>query len=390
MSLPNAIRRLPRALRLSPRTGVPTTGPITMLRNMSTTPARQVQPSPKLQALFGAGSAGAEAKAEEEAKRRELLDARERERAEALMQAEQLEQQYGSSAGDGLDALAESQLPVPAEYSVTPTLAEAEQMAYVPAEDASALQSVGDLETWWDQEGHWGPENHVAVFAAPRSQVSDELMTVLVRQAVVEALVYRAKGELGGLAKSWARVSKETARKASQITIEAREDGAVALTGEISDVFAALNSKDAVTAEEENFSQEEAAQMAQSFDSTWQTVSLEDASLKFAINKRIYQLTGHLVSDARLHLSHTTGQLLKYLITRPKPKTVNEQIRTSEKLASLPNVKVFSRRITPIDRRIMDGSWKKIEEELRKRKLPVVGHEDLGDFAERKWLNIKA
>lgn len=89
-------------------------------------------------------------------------------------------------------------------------------------------------------------------------------------------------------------------------------------------------------------------------------------------------------------MSHTVGQLLKHLLTPPKPKTVAEQVRKTESLAALPNVKVFSRRVTPIDRRIMDGSWKKIEEELRKRKLPVTGHEDLGDFAERKWVSIKA
>ncbi|KKF94087.1 Ribosomal subunit 39S [Ceratocystis platani] len=391
MSLPNTIRRLPQALRICANPGAASkvTVSLSALRSISTTPSRHIQPNRKLQAIFGKGSAGEEAKAEEEAKRRELLAAREQERNEALAQAAQLDQQQLVS-GDELDGFAESKLVVPGEYLVAPTPAEAEQMAYVPAENASELESVGNLNSWWDHDGHWGPESHLAVFATPRSRISDEVMTVLVRQAVVEALVYRAKGEATGMTQRWARVSKEVAYKTSQITFEVKEGGDVALTGEISEVYGALNSSNGVTAEEESFSQEEAAEMVKTFDSTWQQISLADPVLKFAISKRIYQLTGYLISDSRLHLSYTVGQLLNYLITPPKAKTVNEQIRSSETLKSLPNVRVFSRRITPIDRQIMDGSWKKIEEELRKRKLPIVGHEELGDFAERKWLNIKA
>jgi hypothetical protein len=45
-----------------------------------------------------------------------------------------------------------------------------------------------------------------------------------------------------------------------------------------------------------------------------------------------------------------------------------------EHLLELPNVKIYDRRITPIDKEISVGRWKLIEEELKSRGLPVTGH----------------
>jgi hypothetical protein len=46
----------------------------------------------------------------------------------------------------------------------------------------------------------------------------------------------------------------------------------------------------------------------------------------------------------------------------------------NEELTSLPNVKVYDRRVTPIDKEKAVGRWKVIEKELNERGLPVTGH----------------
>ena len=50
-----------------------------------------------------------------------------------------------------------------------------------------------------------------------------------------------------------------------------------------------------------------------------------------------------------------------------------ETLATKTELASLPNVKIMSRRETPVDKEKAVGRWKVIEAELRSRGLPVLG-----------------
>ena len=52
----------------------------------------------------------------------------------------------------------------------------------------------------------------------------------------------------------------------------------------------------------------------------------------------------------------------------------------------LPNVKVYDRRITPIDKEKMVGRWKVIERELIERDLPVTGHRHLPEANLRNWV----
>lgn len=60
-------------------------------------------------------------------------------------------------------------------------------------------------------------------------------------------------------------------------------------------------------------------------------------------------------------------------MAKPKPKTIAELLLAEGKLTSLPNVKIFDKRQTPIHREIEVGRWKVIEEELTVRGLPVTG-----------------
>ncbi|CZT48256.1 uncharacterized protein RSE6_08929 [Rhynchosporium secalis] len=112
-----------------------------------------------------------------------------------------------------------------------------------------------------------------------------------------------------------------------------------------------------------------------SWGQAWLQVSLENPEMKFAVLKRFMQLTGIRIPDAHLGSSRTASALLKSLIVQPKPRKLVEALSQKEDLVTLPNVSIFAKRITPIQKERSLGRWKVIEEELQKRGLPVTGHE---------------
>lgn len=73
-----------------------------------------------------------------------------------------------------------------------------------------------------------------------------------------------------------------------------------------------------------------------------------------------------------------------------KPRKVLDEIRSPRgrggELLHLPNVKVYGRRVTPIDKEVFVGRWKIIEEELRRRGLPVTGTGGYGKAREKEWI----
>ncbi|KAF2457753.1 ribosomal subunit 39S-domain-containing protein [Lineolata rhizophorae] len=140
-----------------------------------------------------------------------------------------------------------------------------------------------------------------------------------------------------------------------------------------------------VTVEEEQVASEEEQQVtttpgkaSNAFEgyrhSNWMAVPLSDMELKFAVIKRAMQLTGIHVSDPAINDINTVGNLATAMITPPPPKKLAQHLAQSEELAELPNVRVFGRRVTPIDKEKRIGRWKIIEEELRRLDLPVTGH----------------
>lgn len=74
--------------------------------------------------------------------------------------------------------------------------------------------------------------------------------------------------------------------------------------------------------------------------------------------------------------SITDVRSLLHLVQKPpKPKTVTQEIQERRQdLVQLPNVSVATKRITRGDREKAVGRFKLIEEELKKRDLPLVGH----------------
>lgn len=85
------------------------------------------------------------------------------------------------------------------------------------------------------------------------------------------------------------------------------------------------------------------------------------------------QLTGRRVPDPTIDQIKVVGNLVEYLTEKPKPKKLAELLTSKPDLASMPNVQIFDRRHTPIDKEKEVGRWKVIERELQKRGLPVTG-----------------
>lgn len=86
------------------------------------------------------------------------------------------------------------------------------------------------------------------------------------------------------------------------------------------------------------------------------------------------KLSGTFIPDSKIRSIRTVNDLLNQLVAPPKPTKLVDALVQKGELLNLPNVKVYNRRITPIDREKSVGRWKIIEKELMKRELPVTGH----------------
>ncbi len=128
-------------------------------------------------------------------------------------------------------------------------------------------------------------------------------------------------------------------------------------------------------------------------DPSWLNISLQDPAVKFAVRalthwpqttlltistpqiiKRVTQLTGTRIPDPVIQQTHSVKMILHHLATPPKPKKLAQVLSADDRLTTLPNVRLFERRFTPIDREKEVGRWKVIERELERRGLPVTGN----------------
>ncbi len=90
--------------------------------------------------------------------------------------------------------------------------------------------------------------------------------------------------------------------------------------------------------------------------------------------KRVVQLTGARIPDPAISQLHLARHVLTAVKQDPKPKKLAEILLARSDLMALPNVEIYDRRYTPIDKEKELGRWKIIEEELQKRGLPVTGN----------------
>ncbi|KAJ6785350.1 hypothetical protein PWT90_07521 [Aphanocladium album] len=287
-------------------------------------------------------------------------------------------------------AVRSSRLPFPAARSeaATPKDAGAHDAAYKPATTLDELAEVGTLSEWWDQPGHWSELDQFAAFASPDKVADRATIEVYYRRALVEALALQETGALGEWAtQKWAEGSREDLDAALAVEIVAQEGGAV-LKGEvaaIADSIKQVADSEAGVTRPERISGEEAAALIEAWDPSWKDIAVND-QIKFALRKRLYQLTGNLIPDAKLGAATTVGHLITLTAKQPKSKRLAEILQKTEELQQLANVKLHDRRVSSIDREIAIGRWKLIEEELAKRDLPSTGLGGLSKNLEREHI----
>ncbi|PTB69183.1 hypothetical protein BBK36DRAFT_1134700 [Trichoderma citrinoviride] len=289
-------------------------------------------------------------------------------------------------------AVRESRLPLPGRRTEAPAEKElqASDPTYVPATDAEGLEEIGPLSTWWEQPGHWGEESEFKGFGSAVKAVEKEVVEVHLRRAVVEALALQQAGVFSEWAtKKWSEGgSRAQLDQALAAQVEV-QDGKATLKGDASAIAEALTSE-AQEAESTTTSvtAEEAREMLRSWDSSWKNIAL-DNPLRFALRKRLYQLTGILIPDAKLAAANTAKHILTLAARDPKPLKLAQVLERRNAFADLTNVKVHDRRVGPIDKEVAVGRWKVIEEELKRRDLPVTGYGDAPRNKERDWLTGK-
>jgi len=283
-------------------------------------------------------------------------------------------------------ALRETRLAMPPKRTEATTEKEvgAVDPNYTPATSLDDLVEIEPVDKWWDQPGHWGPESQFRGFGRAEKLVDREVVEVYLRRAVVEVLALKQAGKLSEWAtKKWAEGPRVALNAALETPIVAEDGGAASLGGDGAAIVEQLTRENDEAEIPERVSLEEAQEMVKAWDSSWKDIVL-DTEAKFAIRKRLYQLTGNLIPDARLGATRTVRHVLTMAYKQPKPKKLAE-ILEQQRFAELPNVRLHSKKIGPIDREIELGRWKVIKEELEKRNLPVTGTADLPGHKERKW-----
>jgi len=312
----------------------------------------------------------------------------------------------------------QTDLAYPAELRPVPRPDEVTDPSYVPATTADGLEEVGGLEGWWDNPEHWGPSKDYVGFGA-RDKVTDPaVLEVLTKQAVVEALALAVhiKGSIFKATRLMLDYGSEDMATLVNTEIVAGPDGAAALNTEkrVRKVAEFIRRREqairrADEAQEASIgpytpSPEEAREMIKAWGPSWKSTQLRDPFVRFYVSctglviicakrltetqtvKRIQKLTGHIIPDGKLVAMKTIGSFISHVITPPKAKKLAEEIQTRGELLDLPNVHVYERRITPVDKENMVGRWKIIEAELQKRGLPVLGTGGYRKAVEKSWL----
>ncbi|KAI0007574.1 ribosomal subunit 39S-domain-containing protein [Xylariaceae sp. FL0662B] len=262
----------------------------------------------------------------------------------------------------------------PPRYSRAPRPDRIRASDYVPADISKGLETVGGIENWWNRE-HWSDAGDFVGFKPREKLLDPTVIEASVRRAVVEAYMLKQAGRERFLTKNWPVGGEEELHRVMDVGITTAE-GAVSV-GEAPGILDALSKKDEPqSAAKPVLSPEEAVKYKEAWDSSWKKAPLSDPRIKFAVTKRVFQLTGHLVPDYQLSSITNVYSLLRIVQKPPKPKTLTQEIQIRhQELVQLPNVSVASKRLTRGDKEKAVGRFKLIEEEYRKRGLPLVGHD---------------
>ncbi|OAQ78841.1 ribosomal protein L50, mitochondria [Purpureocillium lilacinum] len=260
---------------------------------------------------------------------------------------------------------------------------------YVPATDAEGLEEISTITTWWDQPGHWGAESEFDAFGSVAKVADKEIVEVYLRRAVVELLALQESGVFADWAtKKWNEGDRSALDSTLAVEIQV-QDGKASLNGDASSLSQGLTAELEEVDTPERVTLDEAKELVKAWDPAWKSIALDEQA-KFAVRKRLYQLTGNLVPDAKLAAATTVKHILTLAAKEPKPQKLTQLLSRRDDLQRLSNVKVHSHKIRAIEKETVVGRWKVIEEELKKRGLPVTGTAGLSKNKERDWITGKA
>ncbi|PFH61625.1 hypothetical protein XA68_16800 [Ophiocordyceps unilateralis] len=283
-----------------------------------------------------------------------------------------------------------SRLTVPPKRTEAATEAQAVEADpnYVPAEDGKGLEHIETLDTWWQRPGHWGEESQFKGFGGSTLVTDSGLIEASLRRAFVEVIALQQTGHFAEwMAKPW----RMGGLKELRLILDTRLD----TTGELRQVTNASaisqhvrNQAEPAEKQAAQTSEKEAKAAIQRWGNSWKKSQLSD-EIKFAMRKRLYQLTGNLISDAKLGAASTIQHLLTVVAKAPKPKRLATELRERGDLLKLANVKVHSRRVGLITKETAVGRWKVIRKELSKRGIPARGPIEVSSLIEKQWLSGK-
>ncbi|PHH66490.1 hypothetical protein CDD81_6965 [Ophiocordyceps australis] len=256
---------------------------------------------------------------------------------------------------------------------------------YVRATKAFELERTVPPRLWWNQKGYWGPESQFKAFTYATKLEDNAQMEVYLRRAVIELLALHKTGLYAELAfKKWRVGGKKHLNQALSVGVDV-VDGKAQLTG---DVLAVVNSLQHAVEESEapeRMAINEARQVLKAWDSSWKSLVVDD-SMKFLLRKRLYQLTGNLIPDAKAGAARTVKHLMTLVAKKAAPEKLADELKRRGDLKQLANVKVHKTKLGLIEKEVALGRWKIIRQELRKRDLPIIGRSVLPQNKERKWM----
>ncbi|KAG0635151.1 hypothetical protein HOY80DRAFT_1058007 [Tuber brumale] len=245
------------------------------------------------------------------------------------------------------------QIPVVEE----PTKEEAQREGYIEESDGRALPVVGLAPglTEWD----------VPTFTnVPESPPSTEAIHAAVHRAVVEVYTHALNGKPVDALAVEGSVAEEGFT--SRVRIDVRQNGEAVfhygdegVEGEIL--------KLSTGAEGEMGEGAMGEWLQEGLDGKgWVELGFRGDDIKFAVYKRVYQLTGIRLADPDITRAKTVADLLSHLVAKPPPKKLFDILTTETELPTLPNVKILGQRVRPWDRERVIGREQPFEK--------VVGH----------------
>ncbi|RDA95419.1 hypothetical protein CP533_5386 [Ophiocordyceps camponoti-saundersi (nom. inval.)] len=278
-----------------------------------------------------------------------------------------------------------SRLTVPPKRTeaLTETAAAEADPAYVPAEEGQGLEEIDTLANWWDRPGHWGEESRFKGFAGKRRITNNAVIAACLGRAMIEAFALKETGHFDEwLAKPWnpggrKQLRRICATKPHVLRAKQRIDIYTAISGDI---------RNEVEKPMVSMTEPEAKALLERWGPSWKKFPVGD-QLKFVLQKRLYQLTGILIPDAKLDGITTMNGLLRAATKPEKPMRLATELRERGDLSELPNVTIHSRRVGLITKETSIGRWKVIEKELEKRGLPARGPIPESGLVEKQWLS---